>query len=426
MAMTKLSRFLQLALATTFVFAIGPGLWAVEQSVPRKEGKFWVLETRHYVIKTDVSEPFAKELGEQMESCYNAYMKYTRGTPKFQGKSTVVVYKRRADFLKRYSGPRGEHAAAFYSPATKELVSFLEKNTEEEIFRYLRHEGLHQFMDKWVGDTAPPWVNEGLAYFYTYCFKEGNEFRLGVVTRYDVNLLKQAFAGEKVNFISLRDLMLMDWERWAQNEARYPMKAEVQSLEARLLVQFLLMGGKKSYTRMLDNFLMACSKGIDPEQGLKSAFGANISSLSKAWMDYLKQLKPTFPESCTINLEYLASLLQVFSKYHKNIDSPEALLNIVKSNKDVKWWIREIGGGPEDKITQNDLDVVEKWFRCPKEKNSERATSYEFVKSESKAGFPDIICRNHAPVALRAVILPGEEEGKYRTVVREEPLKKRP
>jgi hypothetical protein len=220
--------------------------------------------------------------------------------------------------------------------------------------------------------------------------------------------------------------MLMDWERWAQNEARYPMKAEVQSLEARLLVQFLLMGGKKSYTRMLDNFLMACSKGIDPEQGLKSAFGANISSLSKAWMDYLKQLKPTFPESCTINLEYLASLLQVFSKYHKNIDSPEALLNIVKSNKDVKWWIREIGGGPEDKITQNDLDVVEKWFRCPKEKNSERATSYEFVKSESKAGFPDIICRNHAPVALRAVILPGEEEGKYRTVVREEPLKKRP
>ena len=62
--------------------------------------------------------------------------------------------------------------------------------------------------------------------------------------------------------------------------------------------------------------------------------------------------------------------------------------------------------------------------RCPKEKRLE-GCSYEFVKSESKCGYPDIVCRNHGSTMLRASIVPAEEKDKKRTVVLEEPLRKK-
>ena len=418
--MTRRTRILLFALSAVALLTLpDPATLTADQAV-RKEGKFWLCETRHYLVKTDVSADFAKNLGDVMESCYTAYSKYARGKPRFAEKSTVIVFKRQKDFLKQVREV-GPNTAGCYSPATKELASFLESQGEDGVYEVLRHEGFHQFFDKYVGTNAPAWINEGLAGYFEHCIKEGNEYKYRIVLKMDVDLLQRAFKGDKVNFISPRELMLMELPEWNRNvEARFD-KARLQYLEARLLVQFLM--SKKEYTRMMDNYLLACGKGLGLEQGIRVAFGAKLDSLTKAWMEYMKNMKVSVPESCTLNLQYLATLLQMFSKYEK-IDSPAALHAAVKNNKTIKWYIRAIGGGPDDKITQDDWDVVEKWFHCPKEKRKLEGCSYEFVKSESKCGFPDIICRNHAPVALRAVIMPGEEEGKNRTVVREEPLKK--
>jgi hypothetical protein len=422
--MTRRTRHLLLTLGSVLLFIslILPASWA-GPSV-RKEGKFWVCETPHYLIKTDVSADFAPDIGEQMESCYASYMKFARGTPKFAGKSTIVVFKRKADYLNKFQGSRerAEGSLAFYTPTTKELVSYLEGHGEDDIFNYLRHEGIHQLFDKWVGDVVLPWANEGMAYYFYYSFKEGKNYVHGFVPKSDVALLKLAFEGSKVSFISARDLMLMSWERWARNEATNPMRAYLQSVESRLFMQFLL--GKKEYSRMLDAYILACSKGADAEQALRVAFGAKLDSVIKAWMEYMKQIKPYTPESCWLNLHYLGTLLRIYMDNGVKVDSPAALLEAVKTNKSITWWIREIGGGPDDKITQNDLDVVQKWFHCPKEKRLE-GCSYEFVKSESKCGYPDIVCRNHGSTMLRASIVPAEEKDKKRTVVLEEPLRKK-
>lgn len=372
------------------------------------------------MIETDVSSDFAQEIAEYMESLYVAYTKYTRGQPKFTTKSSVIVFKKQADFISRVEGV-GKNTAGCYAPSTKALVTFLEKQGEDGVKEVLRHEGFHQFFDKWIGQSPAIWINEGLAGYFERSIKEGNDFIYGIITKQDVALVQQALKGDKLSFISPRELMLMDVGSWNRNvEQRYD-KARLQYLEARLLVQFLL--SKKDYTRMLDNYLKACERGADLEEGLRLAFGNKLAPVTKAWLDYMKQLQPNMPQCCTFNLQYISALLQMFSKYHKDIPSPAALLEIVRKNKDITWYVREIGGGSDDKFTQKDIAVVEKWFVCPNSKNKDMACTYEFVKSDEKLGYPDILCRNHAPFALRAVIVPGEEPGKTRTIVREEPVK---
>jgi hypothetical protein len=69
------------------------------------------------------------------------------------------------------------------------------------------------------------------------------------------------------------------------------------------------------------------------------------------------------------------------------------------------------------------METIEKWFHCPRDKREPGHVSYEFLKSESQVGYPDIICRHHAPMALRAAILPTEQHGITRTAVTEESLK---
>ncbi len=389
----------------------------------KKDGAFWVLETSHYTIKTDASEEFAEDLADLMESLYTAYSKYAHGKPRVTGKSVVTVFRRQADFLRHIRGA-GDNTAGVFVPATKELASFLEKQGEEGVFDVLKHEGFHQFFDKYVGQNRPVWLDEGLAGYFERTIKEGNEFKFGIVTKQDVALIQSAFKGEKAYFISARELMTMSQMVWNRNvEQRYE-KARLQYLEARLLVQFLM--SRREYTAMLDRYINACGQGADLEQGIRIAFGGKLEAMTKAWVEYMKAIKPYVPESCSVNLRYLATLLRVFGTYHKNIDSPAALLEVVKKNKDITWYIGEIGGGPEDKITQDDMETIVKWFRCPKEKKTvELPASYEFVKSQSKAGYPDITCKNHAPVLLRVMIVPAEEAGKTRAIVREEPLKKK-
>ncbi len=257
-----------------------------------------------YPLLTDVDQPdllfFLGNLARELEP---AYVERYRVRPVSPPRETVVLFRRRQDYLAfqgQEEGLRGLDAVGF---ARRGVVSlFVEDLTPEEVAATLVHELTHLLNRRAVGPALPPWLDEGLADDLGQSRIEapgrlvagalgGRERREGGQIHWQGSLaaretLRARIVGGELQ--PLRALLDLDWGRFVAPEAR-----ELHYAQAGFWVRFLLDGDGGRLASGFRGFLAAVADGeaITPE-GLRRRLGASWPELEasfRAWVLFSAQ-----------------------------------------------------------------------------------------------------------------------------------------
>jgi tetratricopeptide (TPR) repeat protein len=202
-----------------------------------KNGPGWTkpieVQTAHYTITSDIDRKTCVEAGEMLESSLARFEARLRPLPKdrvapfrvylFSG---FAGYRR---YVRDALDARADNTAGMYHMDLEQLLIW-NLPDHEQMLRTVRHEGLHQYVDRCFGDL-PRWLNEGLAELY-----ENAEFTRGPsreLRTHPEHL--RTLRASNVRPVPLADFVRMDAEEFYED-------AELHYAEAWALVHFLMTG----------------------------------------------------------------------------------------------------------------------------------------------------------------------------------------
>ncbi len=375
------------------LLAGAPALAAREKALPYR------AITSNYYVETDVSQEVADEIGDFMEIMYAAYIKvFSNIQPNWSGRLKVRILKSREDYIKEV-GEKMSWSAGVYRGRSAGILTSLGRGSPAGIKGLLQHEGFHQFFDKFIGGGAT-WVNEGLATYFGSGIIEGDKIRFGAVRAGTIKGVRDAMA--KGTALSLKDLVYINGAEWAENMGEK--EKPPQYAQAMLLVHFLVHGYNGRNIPILNKYLMLQKNGVYGETALAQAFGTNFALFEEKWKEYVMNLKPWEPPSCTRNLYRLAMLAQ-YARNGPGVPTKiEEFRDLAVSGKIEGWKVPLPDGtqaGPKD------ANEIEKWFRCPEAKGG--TIAYELEASGKEMSCPEVVCRRHGRYVLRARSLPAAD-----------------
>lgn len=145
---------------------------------PAAGGPPWVeLESPHFLLRTDLGEAEAKETIVHFERIYRAFAAFPH-EPKPTGLTHVVVFDEKEAFAR--IGPRGFEGYFFHRGNDLEHVPTLmfSGGLNDAVRELFQHELSHRFIAFYF-PSAPVWLNEGMAEFYSTLRLEESSVVLG-------------------------------------------------------------------------------------------------------------------------------------------------------------------------------------------------------------------------------------------------------
>jgi hypothetical protein len=281
----------------------------MKAKMPEAEGPDWLLgESTHYVLKVQKGTTNVKtaatdrqilaDLKGKMELLYEKYSAAFKFKTPLPQKATVKLYKNLATYTEG-GGPSG--SAAYYDPATKDLVGYEDSAENGMIFQTLAHEGCHQFFDLafpgfYASETVPDWFSKGLAECFACSDVRGRElyvFTLGGAAPTHLDTLREL--GGNGGLTPLKTLLQLNSQDFmAKADAHYP--------EAWGFVHFLWNAptpdqGKGRYSEVVIRLIEGFKTGKARDDVYKEAFqikgkALNLDDLEREWLSYLRTLKP--------------------------------------------------------------------------------------------------------------------------------------
>jgi len=248
------------------------------------------LESRYYIIETDLSPERAAFVGKVMDATGKAYHEMFRG---FRGivrqKLRVRVDSTKAGYLAAYArvcGEPNENARGIFCHADSVVYTYDGDGLET----ILKHECLHQFVAHVIGGALPTWTNEGLAEY----FQEGTidersgQLRLGRIPAWRLKVLQAA--KKQGTWIPVSRLLKIGGRDWFETLRRG--SASVQYSEAWLLCHFLIHGDGGAYTKLFDRYLGLLDEAVGGEVAFQRVFGTDLAPLENKLLAYVDGLKP--------------------------------------------------------------------------------------------------------------------------------------
>jgi len=369
----------------------------------RDDGSMYVMETQHYRVRTDVSQDFAGLVGRHMEAIHKEYSRRLKEFElKVGDKFEVRVYARRVDYDAAVPGELLGSGGAFVSK-DRLLAACMEGRTDEQVFRTLYHEGLHQFLYSSFAQECPVWVNEGLAEYFSEATWNGRTFSTGQVPAGRLYVVQSALRANQ--YVPLENLFKMKSEEWLDNVRSTETRASLQYCEAWSVVHFLIHARGGRYGPRLLDYLRNISEGVDRALAFDKSFGSNVASLERAWSAYVMQLRPGPDQVCRRNLELLAFMaLHIYATPQRFRSLEELHGDLTREN--VRWHVVTPYG---EEITSANREAVELLFRCPYDRRPSRA-SYILLK-DAETGLPTLFCNHHQGIVAMAYYVPGGEGG---------------
>jgi len=356
------------------------------------------VKTRHYVVRTDVNREYAEEIADYMEILYAAYSRVFRNIrPNYTTRLPVTILKNAADY-KKAVGEKMSWSRGVYRGRYLGIMTYLGNSGPETVRSILRHEGFHQFFEKFIGYGAT-WVNEGLAVFFQHAIVEGDKLYFGTVGKGTLDRVRKAYENDTA--LSLEELLTVTGSGWSMNMSAKDRPPQYQ--QAHLLVHFLVLGHEGRNKDCLDKYLMLLKKGTYGRDALIQAFGTDFRKFEEKWKEYVLSLEPYVPHTCTVNMVKIARLLPAKTAARdggiRTIEELRDILLAETENEEKKQAIREM-------------------FICPNQKGKRKKLTYALEPSGGK--YPDVICTNHGKYRLRATIVPLEKKGAFRIDMRQE------
>ncbi|MGK0204139.1 MAG: tetratricopeptide (TPR) repeat protein [Planctomycetota bacterium] len=248
-------------------------------------GKRFTVETKHYVITSDIDEAVCKSAGKVLEGALAYYCNMLGNVRnKFENGQRFKVYL--------FSGEQGYkryleglelripiHTAGVYSPELQQLLIWNLSN-RTDMLRTIRHEGFHQYFDMLAADT-PVWLNEGLAeYFEVSRFNVGKP-SAGVLRPRHVRTLALVRSNARD---PLDDFMQTTPRQF------YGPKASLNYSKSWALVRYL-RGGTPKVRAVFDRLVRALSKGKSRDEALAEALeGVDMERLTKGYWASIDKL----------------------------------------------------------------------------------------------------------------------------------------
>jgi len=179
-----------------------PRIAAFLDGLKTREGRPWAtveaIETEHYLVKCNSTEPVARRYSQLMEDLYEKYDELFDEDefPRYHDeKGTVYIFRNRWEYVD-FKPRIGPFSGGYYDQLDRAVRAFhggfgVSDGTEE----VLAHEATHQFQG-WIFKemmSAPPWLVEGMAVYYG----DGSEItksgvQLHVIPRARLRTLKMA------------------------------------------------------------------------------------------------------------------------------------------------------------------------------------------------------------------------------------------
>ncbi|MCE9593966.1 MAG: DUF1570 domain-containing protein [Planctomycetes bacterium] len=251
-----------------------------------KNGPGWTkpieVQTAHYRITSDIDRKTCIEAGEVLESSLARFEARLGPLPKDRVASFRVYlfsgfagYRR---YVRDALDGSAEHTLGMYHPDLQQLLIW-NLPDHEEMLRTVRHEGLHQYVDRCFGEL-PRWFNEGLAELYANAeFNRGPSRELHTHPEH----LRELRA-EGVKWTPLAEFVRTDPEAFME-------KAELHYAEAWAFVHFL-MTGPPARKAIADALLANSLRDMSWEESVEAAFGGvDVALLQREFVDYVSKLE---------------------------------------------------------------------------------------------------------------------------------------
>jgi len=248
--------------------------------------------TRHFAIQTNTAAPYARILGERLDSYYD---QLARLLPELLSedvrvtriKANVRLYERQEEYQRhaRRNAPQLINNGGYYDGATRTIVTYRYNNSLQLYF----HEILHAVMGEVFNDhyffryskpNWPIWFDEGLAEYFGSFETVGNNIRIAARNRTKIAYLLNALASG--NFIGLKQLLTAPSEKYSG------ITMNLYYAEAWGLIDFLTR--TPPYREQLGRFYAAIKADADGLASFKRFFGDDLDSLERRWKAHLWSL----------------------------------------------------------------------------------------------------------------------------------------
>ncbi|GEM_PF-2956988 len=280
-----------------------------------------LVESDHYIVKTQGHETLAEFISGQLESAYKLYMMMFSLKLPQKVKVNVYIYPDHKAYVKD-----GAPAASggYSNPYFKKLVWPVNQKDIQEGFRVgqaptpeklentllvLFHEAFHQYLDKFIAN-APQCFNEGCAdYFGPSLFRvrkvaggwtgklivRKHSWRVPVIKQmiqHDIHLPLEPFW--KMTKAEMYSRRYQGWN-YAQAWAWVFFLAEKRRGETEWEEMDQTKKPKGKYARIFGNYYKALRKGKGLNEAWEDSFGRlgsyRLRALEKEWKDFIMGLK---------------------------------------------------------------------------------------------------------------------------------------
>ncbi|MCZ6574742.1 MAG: hypothetical protein O7C98_16440 [Planctomycetota bacterium] len=236
--------------------------------------------TKNYMVRSDIDKAICIEAAKTLEQAYTAYQaQLGRVKGLARGKRfRVYVFSAEPGYQRycgRIVGRAVMHSAGLYSPNLKQLLIWnLPDRTQ--MFRTIRHEGFHQYLDSVVPEDPPVWLNEGLAEYYETAKRTSRGTRGGQRRPDHLMLLQKP--------LPLAEFLYIKPPQFYAN-------ARLHYAQAWAVVHFLQHADRKT-KRLFDRLIDELQKGRGADNAVRAVFPKDeLPALEKQFRRYVWSLR---------------------------------------------------------------------------------------------------------------------------------------
>lgn len=253
------------------------------------QSKIATYKTKYYTLHTDLDEAGVKEAKLRTNLMAEEYARRTKGFAGTVNKALpFYLFTSQRDYLAAGGLPNTAGVFVRDPRGGDKLMAWVLPEHPEWSWHVIQHEGFHQFLVAAVGDSIPPWTNEGLAEYFGFGVFTGDDFRTGLIPQTQLEAVRTCIKEDK--FVPLADLFKTDQEIWNSHIDLDPTQAGPNYVQAWSVVYFLAHADDGKHQKPFNDFLREVSKGKPATEAWKRYFGQRVDDLEKRWKTYWLEL----------------------------------------------------------------------------------------------------------------------------------------
>jgi hypothetical protein len=303
-------------------------------SPPASESTWWDRadhgQAGHYWIKTDLSQPEARELARHLNMVHNAINRQLGSLPRRHAEHlNVFVFRDYEDYLftlrTRFDiNAIGTGGVFFMRPEGGAIAIWIGERPQRRIAATLQHEQFHLFAHSRFGADLPTWADEGLAMLFGEAVlvpgdarrRQGDALLIGKASQRMIDAVRTAI--EQNAHLPFRDILNMDSQQWWQSMQAG--RAPVMYQQAWSMVQFLIYAEGGRYRHEFERYLRLINEGMRPAAAFEQAFELPIAPgatspaeplherMERAWRRYMMdEISPSPLMTAIERIEFLAA-----------------------------------------------------------------------------------------------------------------------